>query len=82
MAINAPEQVRTDGNFYKYLKLEQETECAHAILNKLEVRYECVKNKAYKYYLMLKEFKNMQKIDSSFLKTKHAFKKSNKQLIF
>ena len=23
LAINAPEQVRTDGNFYKYLKLEQ-----------------------------------------------------------
>ena len=54
--MNAPEQVRTDGNFYKYLKLEQETERAHAILNKLEVRYECVKIKAYKYYLMLKEF--------------------------
>ena len=24
MAINVPEQVRKDGNFYKYLKFEQE----------------------------------------------------------
>ena len=80
LAINAPEQVRNDGNFYKYLKLEQETERAHAILNKLEVRYEGVKNKAYKYFLMLKAFKNMQKTDTSSLETKHSFKKSNKKL--
>ena len=26
LSINAPEQVRKDGNFYKYLKLEQKTE--------------------------------------------------------
>ena len=65
LSINAPEQVRKDGNFYKYLKLQQETEHSHAILNKLEVRYECVRNKAYKYFLILKAFKNMQKTDSS-----------------
>ena len=78
LSINAPEQVRNDGNFYKYLKLEQETEHAHAILNKLEVRYECVRNKAYKYFLILKAFKNMQKTDSSLSQTKHRKLKSNK----
>ena len=31
LVINAPEQVRKDGNFYKYLKLEQETERAHMV---------------------------------------------------
>ena len=80
LAINAPEQVRNDGNFYKYLKLEQETERGHAILNKLEVRYEFIKNKAYKYFVMLKAFRNIQITDTSSLKTKHSFKKSNKKL--
>ena len=79
-SINAPEQIRKDGNFYKYLKLEQETKRAHHILNKLEVRYEFVKNKAFKYFLILKAFKNIQKTDSSLLKTKHSFSKSNKKL--
>ena len=46
LSIIAPEQVRRNGNFYKYLKLEQETERAHHVLNQLEAQYECVKNKA------------------------------------
>ena len=50
LSVIAPEQVRRNGNFYKYLKLEQETERAHHILNLLEVRFECVKNKAMKYF--------------------------------
>ena len=78
LSIIAPQQVRKNGNFYKYLKLEQETERAHHILNLLEVRYECVKDKAMKYYLMLKEFKNLQKTNLALLKTKHAFTKINK----
>ena len=48
------------------------------ILNLFEVRYECVKDKAMKYFLMLKQFKNLQKTDLGLLKTKHAFKKVNK----
>ena len=81
LAINAPEQVRRNGNFYKYLKLEQETERAHHVLNQLEVRFECVKNKAMKYFLMLKAFKNIQKTDLGLVKTKHSFKKGvNKKI--
>ena len=79
LSVIAPEQVRRNGNFYKYLKLEQETERAHHILNFLEVRFECVKNKAIKYFLMLQAFKNIQKTDLSLLKTKHGFKNANKK---
>ena len=78
LSIIAPEQVRSNGNFYKYLKLEQETERAHHVLNLLEIRFECVKNKAMKYFLMLKAFKNIQKTDLGLLKTRHSYKKVNK----
>ena len=79
LSVIASEQVHRNRNFYKYLKLEQETERAHHILNLLEVRIECVKNKAMKYFLMLQAFKNIQKTDLSLLKTKHGFKKINKK---
>ena len=69
------QQVRRNGNFYKYLKLEQETERAHHVLNQLEARFECIKNKAMKYFLMWKAFKNIQKTDFSLVKTKHPYKK-------
>ena len=75
LSIIAPEQVRRNGNFYKYLKLEQETDRAHHVLNILEVPFESVKNKAMKYFFMLKAFKNIQKTDNNSLKTKHSFKK-------
>ena len=45
LSIEAPKQVREDGDFFKYLKLEQEIERAHNVLNKLERQFECVKNK-------------------------------------
>ena len=51
LSVIAPEQLHRDGNFYKYLKLEQETERPHHILNILEKRFESVKNKAMKYFL-------------------------------
>ena len=35
------------------------------------VRFESVKNKAMKYFYMLKAFKNIKKTDNSLLKTKH-----------
>ena len=75
LAINAPEQVRQNGNFYKYLKLEQETERSHHVLNQLEARFECIKNKAMKYFLMLKAFKNIQESDFCLVKTRHPYKK-------
>ena len=78
LSIIAPEQVQRNGNFYKYLKLEQETERAHHVLNQLRARFECIKNKAMKYFLMLKAFKNIQKSDFSLVKTKHSYKKIKK----
>ena len=35
-------------------------------------------NKAMKYFLMLKAFKNIQKTDLGLLKTRHSYKKVNK----
>ena len=48
------------------------------VLNIVEVRFESVKNKAMKYFYMLKAFKNIKKTDNSLLKTKHSFKKNQK----
>ena len=86
LSVIAPEQVRRNGNFYKYLKLEQETERAHHILNLLEVRFECVKNKAMKYFLMLQAFKNIQKTDllvfSTFFIIKNISLIASEQMLF
>ena len=46
----------------------------------LKIKPECVKNKAFKYFLIQKAFKNIQRTESSLLKTKHSFSKSNKKL--
>ena len=71
----APQQIRNDGDFFKYLKLEQEIERAHHILNILERRFEAVKNKAVKYFLMIRSFKNLQKSDLSITMTKSQLDK-------
>ena len=63
LSFSAPKQIREHGDWYRYLRLEQETERAHHELNLLEEEFRSVKNKAQKYYLMLKAFKNKQKID-------------------
>ena len=41
----------------------------------IEVRFECVKNKAKKYFWMLQAFKNIQKTDLSLLKSNNYYKK-------
>ena len=69
LSFVAPQQIRNDGDFFKFLKLEQEIERAHHILNILERRFEPVKNKALKYFLMIKAFKNLQKCDFSITMT-------------
>ena len=45
LTIVAPKQVREDGDFFKYLKLEHEVERVHNVLNTLHKQYENVKNK-------------------------------------
>ena len=65
LAFSAPKQIREHGDWYRYLRLEQETERAHHELNLLEEEFRSVKNKAQNFFLMLKAFKNKQKIDKS-----------------
>ena len=77
----APQQIRSDGDYFKYLKLEQEIERAHHVMNILEIRFECVKNKALKYFLMIRAFKNLQKCDFSITMTKSELEKmSHKEI--
>ena len=40
------------------LKLEQEGEHLHQLMNSLETRYKAVYNKSERYFLMLKEYEN------------------------
>ena len=75
ISLVAPRQIRQSGDYYEYLKLEQETERAHNILNRLEIFFECVKNKSLKYFLMIRAYVNEQKSDLSLFKTKNPFKK-------
>ena len=60
VCIEAPKQIREDGDFFKYWKMEQEIERAHNVLNTLERQFECVKNKVEKYFLMIRAYRNLQ----------------------
>ena len=53
------------GDYFKYLKLEQECERLHKELNELERQFSCVKNVALRYFLMMKELKARQKWEKS-----------------
>ena len=68
LSFSAPLQIRENGDWYKYLRLEQEIERAHHELNLLDEQFRSVKNKAQKFFLMLKAFKNKQKIDKNVVK--------------
>ena len=71
--VTGPRQIREDGDYFKYLKLEQAIERAHHELNELKKQFECVKNKPEKYFLMIKSYKNRQKIDQDITNTSHPF---------
>ena len=59
-----PRYVR-EGNVYKYLKILQKGENLHAVFNQLERRFINVKIRYVRYFLMLKEYYNMLKTDTS-----------------
>ena len=82
LSIIGPRQIREDGDFFKYLKLEQAIERAHHELNELEKQYECVKNKSEKYFLMIKSYKNLQKTDQNITKTRHPFSIKSKKSLY
>ena len=58
------------GDYYKYLKMEQDGESLHHQLNELEKQYGCVKNKAEMYYLMIKELENRRNSDKTIFNSK------------
>ena len=68
LSCNLPSDIRKNGDYYKYLKLEQEGERLHSELNKLERQFRTVRNQAQRYFLMLRELENKQKCDRSKLK--------------
>ena len=73
LSFSAPKQIREHGEWYKYLRLEQETKHAHHELNLLEEEFISVKNKAQKYYLILKAFKNKQKVNKGVAEPRKQF---------
>ena len=75
LCIEAPKQIREDGDFFKYLKMEQEIERAHNVLNTLERQFECVKNKVEKYYFMIRAYKNLQVCGKEIVCVRKSIKK-------
>ena len=74
LSFSVPLQIKENGDWYKYLRLEQEVDRAHHELNLLEEQFRSVKNKAQNFFLMLKAFKNKQKIDKSVVKPRKKIK--------
>ena len=58
------------GTVYKFLKIEQKAENLHCVFNNLERRFLYQKNKAKRYFLMLKEYDNMLKKDNTLFEKK------------
>ena len=54
-----------EGSVYKFLKIEHKIENLHHIFNKIETNFLSVKNRAYRYFLMIREYENMVKTDQS-----------------
>ena len=64
-----PKFVR-QGTTYKFLKIEQKAENLHCVFNNIERRFLYQKNKAKRYFLMLKEYENMLKKDNTLFEKK------------
>ena len=65
-----PRFIREQNICYKMLKLEQEGERLHHVLNEIERRYENIKNKPLRYFYMLLEYENFKKCDMSIFNIK------------
>ena len=70
LPIVLPWFIRNRGDYYKYLKMEQDGESLHHQLNELEKQYGCVKNKAEMYYLIIKELENRRNSDKTIFNSK------------
>ena len=70
-----PKQIREKGEYYEYIKLEQEGESLHHQLNELEIQFACVKNQALHYFLINKELAKRKNFNKSlFTKKKRVFR--------
>ena len=58
LSIVAPMQIREQGSVYKMLKIEQAGEVLHKTLNGLELQFGNEKDKAKRYFQMLRELEN------------------------
>ena len=69
-SIVLPKFIREKGDYFKYLKLEQNGESRHHLLNELEVTHACLKNQSERYFLMLKALENKWKCDPEMFRKK------------
>ena len=78
-----PKQIREKGEYYEYLKLEQEEESLYHQLNELEIQFACVKNQALRYFLMIKELANRKNCNKSlFTKKKRVLRNKITPIFF
>ena len=58
LSIVAPKQIREQGAVYKMMKIEQQGEKIHKQLNDLDRQFGNIKNKAKRFFYMLRELEN------------------------
>ena len=63
LAIVLPKQIREIANLM--LRLEEEGEHLHQVFNSLEKRYKNIKNRARRFWCMLKEYENSKSTDKT-----------------
>ena len=58
LSIVAPKQIREQGAVYKMMKIEQQGEKIHKQLNDLDRQFGNIRNKAKRFFYMLRELEN------------------------
>ena len=56
-----PRHIRENGDFFKYLRLEQAGERLHNQLNQLERQFASIRDTTLRYFYMMKALVNKQK---------------------
>ena len=69
LAIVLPKQIRELKIANLMLKVEEEGEHLHQVFNSLEKRFKNIKNRARRFWYMLKEYENSQGADKSLFQT-------------
>ena len=74
-----PRFIREQNICYKMLKLEQEGERLHHVLNEIERRYENIKKRPLRYFYMLLEYKNFKNVTWLFSDQKKETKQEERK---